>query len=214
MNVIFYSSDGKKTVINTLTANYGKSTRRRTSTSCAARWWWQTCPSSSAWTPRKCFSTRSKQLIYTDSAMFVKVETPTEYIDGYGLTANQDLNPFRATASSGPAPAFWPKPGAGAASTSSPAVLFLAIRPFMKFDKDLLRTVLFAVGVVATSHRHLPDAAVQRPGAQLLDFHGGHDLLDAAAVLAAAGASGRQNCRAGGQAGPQQKQARTPAKSS
>ena len=32
--------------------------------------------------------------IYTDSAMFVRVQTPTEVLTGYGLTANQDFSRY------------------------------------------------------------------------------------------------------------------------
>lgn len=40
------------------------------------------------------FYNRSQQKIYTDSAMFVRVQTPTEVLTGYGLTANQDFSRY------------------------------------------------------------------------------------------------------------------------
>jgi LPS export ABC transporter protein LptC len=43
------------------------------------------------------FFDKSKELIYTDSAMFVKVTTPTEYLTGYGLTANQNFSRYSIT---------------------------------------------------------------------------------------------------------------------
>ncbi len=40
------------------------------------------------------FYNQSQQKIYTDSAMFVRVQTPTEVLTGYGLTANQDFSRY------------------------------------------------------------------------------------------------------------------------
>ena len=40
------------------------------------------------------FYNRSQQKIYTDSAMFVRVQTPTEVLTGNGLTANQDFSRY------------------------------------------------------------------------------------------------------------------------
>lgn len=40
------------------------------------------------------FYDRGKQKIYTDSSMYVRVETPTEVLTGYGLTANQDFSRY------------------------------------------------------------------------------------------------------------------------
>ena len=41
------------------------------------------------------FYDRNKQQIFTDSAMFVRVQTPTEVLTGNGLTANQDFSSYR-----------------------------------------------------------------------------------------------------------------------
>ncbi len=40
------------------------------------------------------FYNRGQQKIYTDSAMFVRVQTPTEVLTGNGLTANQDFSRY------------------------------------------------------------------------------------------------------------------------
>ena len=40
------------------------------------------------------FYNRSQLRIYTDSAMFVRVQTPTEVLTGYGLSANQDFSRY------------------------------------------------------------------------------------------------------------------------
>ena len=40
------------------------------------------------------FYSSGQRKIYTDSAMFVRVQTPTEVLTGYGLTANQDFSRY------------------------------------------------------------------------------------------------------------------------
>lgn len=40
------------------------------------------------------FYDRTKQKIYTDNKMFVRVETPAEVLTGYGLAANQDFSRY------------------------------------------------------------------------------------------------------------------------
>lgn len=40
------------------------------------------------------FYDRAKQKIYTDNKMFVRVETPTEVLTGYGLDASQDFSRY------------------------------------------------------------------------------------------------------------------------
>ena len=47
------------------------------------------------------FFDKIKQLIYTDSAMFVKVTTPTEYLTGYGLKANHNFSRYKITRPTG-----------------------------------------------------------------------------------------------------------------
>ena len=40
------------------------------------------------------FYNSNQRKIYTDTAMFVRVQTPTEVLTGYGLTANQDFSRY------------------------------------------------------------------------------------------------------------------------
>lgn len=94
VKVTFYSADGKKTVINTLTARYGKSDKAKNLYIMRGDVRVANVPNQQKMSTEEMFFDKTKQLIYTDSAMFVKVETPTEYIDGYGLTANQNFSRY------------------------------------------------------------------------------------------------------------------------
>lgn len=94
VKVIFYSADGKKTVVNTLTANYGKSDNAKNLYIMRGNVQVSNLPQQQKMNTEELFFDKTKQLIYTDTAMFVKVETPNEYIDGYGLKANQDFSRY------------------------------------------------------------------------------------------------------------------------
>jgi len=94
MVLTFYSADGKRTVINTITANYGKYDKAKNLYSARGNVRVNNVPEHQRLHTEEIFLDKTKQLIYTDSAMFVKVETPTEYIDGYGLTANQNFSRY------------------------------------------------------------------------------------------------------------------------
>lgn len=94
VKVTFYSADGKKTVINTLTAKYGKLDKAKNLYIMRGDVRVNNVPNQQKMSTEEMFFDKNKQLIYTDSAMFVKVETPTEYIDGYGLTANQNFSRY------------------------------------------------------------------------------------------------------------------------
>jgi LPS export ABC transporter protein LptC len=41
------------------------------------------------------FYDKAKRKIYTDTAMFVQVQTPTEVLTGYGLEANEDFSRYK-----------------------------------------------------------------------------------------------------------------------
>ena len=94
MKVTFYSADGKKTVINTLEAKYGKSDKAKNLYIMRGDVRVMNVPQEQRLNTEEMFYDKSKQLIYTDSAMFVKVTTPTEYVDGYGLKANQNFSRY------------------------------------------------------------------------------------------------------------------------
>ena len=92
--VIFYSADGKKTVINTLTAKYAKFEKAKNLYTMRGDVQATNVLEQQRLHTEELFYDKGKQVIYTDTAMFVKVETPTEYIDGYGLTANQNFSRY------------------------------------------------------------------------------------------------------------------------
>ena len=95
MKVTFYSADGLKTVINTLTAKYGKVEKAKNLYIMRGDVQVANVPQQQRMNTEELFFDKTKQLIYTDSAMFVKVTTPTEYLTGYGLTANQNFSRYR-----------------------------------------------------------------------------------------------------------------------
>lgn len=97
MVVTFYSADGKKTVINTLTAKYGKLDKIKNLYIMRGDVRVVNVPQEQNMNTEELFFDKAKQLIYTDTAMFVKVTTPTEYLTGYGLTANQNFSRYRIT---------------------------------------------------------------------------------------------------------------------
>ena len=95
MVVTFYSADGLKTVINTLTAKYGKVDKAKNLYIMRGDVRVVNVPQEQKMNTEELFYDKAKQLIYTDSTMFVKVTTPTEYLTGYGLTANQNFSRYR-----------------------------------------------------------------------------------------------------------------------
>ncbi len=92
--VSFYSPDGTKKVVNTLTANYVKSDKAKKLYIMRGDVRVVNVPQEQRLNTEELFFDMDKQLIYTDSAMFVKVTTPTEYLTGYGLRANQDFSRY------------------------------------------------------------------------------------------------------------------------
>ena len=77
MKVTFYSADGLKTVINTLTAKYGKVDKAKNLYIMRGNVQVANVPQQQRMDTEELFYDKTKQLIYTDTAMFVKVTTPT-----------------------------------------------------------------------------------------------------------------------------------------
>ena len=94
VQVTFYSADGRKNVVNTLTAKYGKFDKVKNLYIMRGDVQVVNVPQEQRLNTEELFFDTAKQLIYTDSAAFVKVTTPTEYVDGYGLTANQNFSRY------------------------------------------------------------------------------------------------------------------------
>ncbi|WP_262895971.1 LPS export ABC transporter periplasmic protein LptC [Hymenobacter rubidus] len=101
MLVTFYSADGKKRIINTLAANYGKSDKGKNMYIMRGKVRVINVEEQKKMFTEELFFDKTKQLIFTDSAMEVKVETPTEILTGHGLRAKQNLNPYRIFSPSG-----------------------------------------------------------------------------------------------------------------
>jgi LPS export ABC transporter protein LptC len=100
MVVTFYQSDGK-TIVNTLTAKYGKVDKMKSLYIMRGDVRVVNVPQQQRMNTEELFFDKGKQQIYTDSAMKVRVETPTERLEGYGLTANQDFSRYRITRPTG-----------------------------------------------------------------------------------------------------------------
>lgn len=95
--VTFYSADGSKKVVNTLTAKYAKVDKAKNLYTMRGAVQVVNLLQEQRMDTEELFFDKNKRLIYTDSAMFVKVTTPTEYLTGYGLTANQNFSRYRIT---------------------------------------------------------------------------------------------------------------------
>lgn len=94
VKVVFYLADGK-TVENTLTANYGKYEKAKNLYIMRGDVWVVNVVKEQKMFTQELFFDKGRQQIYTDSAMDVKVETPTETLLGHGLTANQNFSRYR-----------------------------------------------------------------------------------------------------------------------
>jgi len=95
MVVTFYSADGKKNVINTLTAQYGKVDKAKNLYIMRGKVQVVNVPKQQRMDTEELFFDKTKQVIYTDSLMPVRMETPTEILSGNGLWAKQDLSFYR-----------------------------------------------------------------------------------------------------------------------
>ncbi|WP_245897067.1 LPS export ABC transporter periplasmic protein LptC [Hymenobacter nivis] len=95
VSVTFYAKD--KSVVNTLTAHYGKLEQTKNLFTMRGDVRVANVPEQQKLFTEELFYDRNKQVIYTDSAMFVRVETLTERLTGYGLKANQNFSSYRIT---------------------------------------------------------------------------------------------------------------------
>ena len=93
--VTFYSADGKKTVVNTLKADSAKYEKAKNLYTMHGRVVVVNVPKAQRLETEKMFFDKTKGIVYTDSAMAVRMETPTETLLGNGLWAKQDLSLYR-----------------------------------------------------------------------------------------------------------------------
>nr|WP_230687959.1 LPS export ABC transporter periplasmic protein LptC [Hymenobacter ruricola] len=107
--VTFYSADGKKTVVNTIKADSAKYEKAKNLYTMRGRVQVVNLLKAERLDTEKLYFDKNKGVIYTDSAMAVQVETPTERLWGNGLWAKQDLSLYRIYHPTG----FFDKVGAG-----------------------------------------------------------------------------------------------------
>ena len=93
VSVTFYDKPGKL-VVNTLQAKWGKFDNSQQLYIMRGAVKVTNVPQQQHLDTEELFYNRMQQKIYTDSAMFVRVQTPTEVLTGYGLTANQDFSRY------------------------------------------------------------------------------------------------------------------------
>ncbi|GAA4502360.1 hypothetical protein GCM10023172_25640 [Hymenobacter ginsengisoli] len=91
--VTFYDKPGKL-VINTLFAKWVKYDNAKQLYIMRGAVKVTNVPEQQTLDTEELFYNSSQRKIYTDSAMFVRVQTPTEVLTGYGLTANQDFSRY------------------------------------------------------------------------------------------------------------------------
>jgi LPS export ABC transporter protein LptC len=91
--VTFYDKSGKL-IVNTLFAKWVKFDNAKQLYIMRGAVKVANVPQQQTLTTEELFYNQNQRKIYTDSAMFVRVQTPTEVLTGYGLTANQDFSRY------------------------------------------------------------------------------------------------------------------------
>lgn len=91
--VTFYDKPGKL-VVNTIYAKWVKFDNAKQLYILRGAVKVANVPEQQTLTTEELFYNQNQRKIYTDSATFVRVQTPTEVLTGYGLTANQDFSRY------------------------------------------------------------------------------------------------------------------------
>jgi LPS export ABC transporter protein LptC len=91
--VTFYDKPGK-VVINTLYAKWVKFDNAKQLYIMRGAVRVANVPEQQTLNTEELFYNSNQRKIYTDSAMFVRVQTPSEVLTGYGLTANSDFSRY------------------------------------------------------------------------------------------------------------------------
>ena len=94
VRVNFYDKPGK-VVVNTLEAKYAKVEKSTQLYTMRGNVRVANVPQQQTLTTQELFYDKLKRKIYTDTAMFVRVQTPTEVLTGYGLQANEDFSLYK-----------------------------------------------------------------------------------------------------------------------
>jgi LPS export ABC transporter protein LptC len=94
VKVTFYDKPGK-VVVNTLESKYAKVEKSTQLYTMRGDVRVANVPQQQTLTTQELFYDKLKRKIYTDTAMFVQVQTPTEVLTGYGLQANEDFSLYK-----------------------------------------------------------------------------------------------------------------------
>jgi len=94
VKAIFYDKPGKA-VASTLEANYAKVEKSTQLYTMRGKVRMVSVPEQQTVTSEEVFYDKLKHRIYTDTAMFVRVQSPTQVLLGYGLVANEDLSWYK-----------------------------------------------------------------------------------------------------------------------
>lgn len=91
--VTFYDKPGK-VVVNTLAADYGKQESSKQLYIMRGHVRVANVPQQQQLNTEELFYDKIHRKIYTDTAMFVRVQTPTQVLTGYGLEAREDFSRY------------------------------------------------------------------------------------------------------------------------
>lgn len=94
LKVTFYDKPGKA-VVNTIAAKYAKIEKSTQLYTLRGDVRVANVPQQQTLATEELFYDKLKRKIYTDTAMFVRIQTPTEVLTGYGLQANDDLSFYK-----------------------------------------------------------------------------------------------------------------------
>lgn len=94
VKVTVYSSDGTRKVVNTITARHGKIDKAKNLYTLRGDVQVKNVPQEQRMNTEELFYDNTKGIIFTDSAMAVKVTTPNEYLTGFGLRANKEFSRY------------------------------------------------------------------------------------------------------------------------
>lgn len=94
VKVTFYDKPGK-VVVNTIAGKFGKLDKAKQLYMMRGDVRVANVPQQQKLNTEELFYDKIHRKIYTDTAMFVRVQTPTEVLTGYGLEANEDFSHYK-----------------------------------------------------------------------------------------------------------------------
>lgn len=93
IDVTFYSKGGTQ-VRNTLRGNYGRYDKAKNLYFIRGDVRVNNVEKQQSMKTEEMYFDQNKQIIYNDTTQLVRIQTPTEVLTGYGLTANQDFSRY------------------------------------------------------------------------------------------------------------------------